>query len=728
MFSNFGNINDMTKSQFQKASEYYENRVKMMTEDKSISDDARNWFLSQYNERIKSLKQNLEELELAINRLKNSGAIIDDSHATLSSTGSYASSYANFDSLSQNEHRYRVSQGWKIAGAILLPLVGTIPFLRSWNAARKRRNAIEAKINSENVELGNFVSKEKRPYEATLLTSTKFTEEEMANLLEDTAELNRIANLVTATPSPITPIQRKNLISKLVDVREFGQKNDYDVSAILTDPVFETSIDKTKSKIATHQTTFSSISSSATTLKQAYDAIKQLEELRTKVQELYNSSKDKSLETLLNNIDSKIATLKATAKTKINDGANDIVTNINNETGRPTDDGDPTEESLTNAINAVNGFVDNANLTYFGAGVNAEQARRMAEELGFTSETDEYKKFDEIQSARTSKLEKLNTELAKVESESEIKNQLTTFNSYFEESHDFMDTANASNISNLKRLLAQVEANYNYLKQNLSSLSDDDRKSFFENEEKFRKRKDAINKASFTYAPTPSDYATYKSWINAVINTTADKDTLENQLDKLEKAKFNLESDSFKTMMTEIDPRFGPEIERLITTATNKIEQIEKLIEKIDKGAEVQINIDTYNSIIDELNLDDVNKFTYIEDKTTTSRAIDQLNNILKKINDIDTSSIDSTTNTNLRALRTRITKGLDFLSKTQSEPTTADIIKNVKSILNKTTPDQISDLIRYITLLENRKTSLPSDIQAQVNYIISQAEPKLPK
>ena len=668
MFSNFGNINDMTKSQFQKAIEYYQNKIKTMTEDKDISDDAKHWFLHQYNERLKSLQTALEELDLAINRARNSSAFVDESRATLSGMGTISSSYNNFDNLAQDEHRYRVSQGWKIAGAILLPLVGTIPFLRSWNAARKRHNAIEAKINSENVELGNFISKEKRPYEATLLTSTKFTEEEMANLLEDTAELNRIANLATATPSPITPVQRKNLISKLVDVREFGQKNGYNVGSILTDPAFKTSVDKTLNKTATHEAAYNSINSTAATLKQAYDSIKQLEELRTKVQELYNSSKEQRLETLLSNIDSKIATLKTHAKTKINDGVNDIVTKINGS--YPTSADVP---GYTAAINNVNGFVDNANPTHFGAGVNAEQARRMAEEL-FTAESDEYKKFDEIDPAKTAKLTEFETEREKVKNKADLATRLVNLRTLLTATTKLKQTPTQNNISYLQYLLSQATSDYEYLKQNIDSFEESDKGRILNLQSTLNERKNVIEKASFRFAPTPSDYANYKSWANQAINPTANKNHLKNQLDKLNEAKFNLESDSFKTMMTEIDPRFGPEIEKLIATATSKIDQVKKLIEKIEKSDDARAQITTFEDEIDSFTFDDKNAHKSIEARLTA---------IEKWINSQIGENIDNDAKTKLNTLRNKVYESITQLETAKSTRSLTDIMKDANNILS---------------------------------------------
>ena len=56
MFNDFGNINDMTKKQFNTAIEYYRNKVKMLNEDTSISEESKAWFLERYNERIKLKK------------------------------------------------------------------------------------------------------------------------------------------------------------------------------------------------------------------------------------------------------------------------------------------------------------------------------------------------------------------------------------------------------------------------------------------------------------------------------------------------------------------------------------------------------------------------------------------------------------------------------------------------------------------------------------------------
>ena len=572
MFNDFGNINDMTKKQFNTAIEYYRNKVKMLNEDTSISEESKAWFLERYNERIKSLEATLQDLNASINAAKNSGVLVNDETVTLNSLGRTSTANDNFNQLAQDANRHRTSQRWKIIGACLLPVVGTIPFLISWKRAKKRHREINTRIAQENIELGNFVNHERRPYEATLLTSTKFTDAEMANLLEDTAELSRIEAL--ALTGPISPIERKNLTTKLIAVREFGQKNGYTMTGILTNAAFRTKTDKTEIQITAHETTYNGTPATATNLKAAYDAIKTLENLRAEVQSLYNETKNSRLETLLNNIDSRITALKGNAKTAINAGVNGIVTSVNGITPATTD-----EAGYTAAINNVESAAVAAN-TNFGSGVNAEQAKKMAEEIGFDDQSDEYRKFDEIESAKTTKKTEFETNLKQVKGEAELRQNIADNLNELERvlTHrlDPLSPINEVNIKEAFIYRAEAESAYNYLSQNIASLTPAEKATFDRLRTRYLAHESNLNTKNQEFASKAENFDAYKTEINTAIDRTKDKDTLSGELEMLKSTLAVIESAEYKEKMNTIG--LSKELSKLISTAKIKISQYEKLI------------------------------------------------------------------------------------------------------------------------------------------------------
>ncbi len=592
MFNDFGNVNDMTKSQFNTAIEYYRNKIKMLNEDTSISEKTRDWFLERYEARIKSLEATVESLDTSINAAKNSGVLVNDETITLSKLGRTSTATNNFDTLAQNDKKHKASQRWKILGACLLPVVGTIPFLISWKRAKKRHKEIQARMNQENIELGNFVNHEKRPYEKTLLTSTKFTEAEMANLLEDTTELARIEAL--ALTGTITPIEKTNLTKKLIELREFGQKNGYPMTGILTNPAFRTKADKTEIQVTAHETTYNGTRATATNLKDAYDAIRTLENLRAEVQTLYNETKNKRLETLLNNIDSRITALRGNAKTAINNGVSAIVADVNSVTAATND-----EPGYTAAIASVEARAVAAN-AHFGTGVNAEQAKRMAEEIGFDDQTDEYTRFNEVENARSTKKSSFEADLNKVKGEAEfrlnIANNLAELDRVLTHKLDPLSPIDEVNIKEAFIYLAEAKSAYDFLNQNISNLNATEKANFDALRTRYLTHEATLNTKNQEFASKAENFDSYKTDIGTPIDVTKDKDTLNGELEMLRSTLAIIESAEYKEKMNKIG--LGAELSRLISTAKSKITKYEKLIKQKETEEENTRHNDEVKDII----------------------------------------------------------------------------------------------------------------------------------
>ncbi len=657
MYSDFGNINDMTKGQFNTAIEYYRNKVKMMNEDTSISERSKAWFLERYEARIKSLETTLENLNVAINNSKNSGVLVNEETITLGRLGASTTATTNFDTLAQNEQRHRTSQRWKIVGACLLPVVGTIPFLISWRRAKKRHKEVASKINQENIELGNFINRERRPYEATLLTSTKFSDAEKANLLEDTTELRRIEAL--ALSGTITPIEKTNLTKKLIEVREFGQKNGYNVTAILTDPSFRTKADKNNIQVTAHETTYNSTLATATNLKDAYDSIRKLENLRAEVQTLYNETKNSRLETLLNNIDSRITTLKNNAKTAINAGVNAIVADVNAVTAASAD-----EAGYTAAINTVEARAVAANAN-FGTGVNFEQAQKMAEEIGFDTESAEYKKFNEIENARATKKSEFETELNKVKGETQFRtniadnmnalnNVLTTKLNPLSAVADIDTNINEINIKEAFTYLAEAKSAYDYLESNISSLTAAEKGTFTPLQKEYLDYKAKLEQKNQEFASKAENFDNYKTEINSAIDITKDKDTLSGELELLKSTLAIIESVEYKEKMNKIG--LSSELNRLISTAKTKITKYERLItqketeeENTKHNAEVKDILDENEAILTPI-LTSISSGTPSTDLIELANYEQQINNVITALSAI-TGTLDTANKTRLRTL-----------------------------------------------------------------------------
>lgn len=502
MLTDFGNINAMNKPQIQTAIDYYNDKIAKMLKDETISAKTREWFLNHYNARVKSLNGTMQKLQNAINQAKLSGVLVNEQTASLDSFGLSASSAGNFSHLSQDQHKQKVKQRLKVLGACLLPVVGTIPFLVSLRRSKRRYKAVQSRLNQENIELDNFITSTKRPYEATLLSAEMFTDEQKQSLLQDPAEISRMETLLAS--GTISPIEKANLTKKLSNLREFAQQNGYNASVILTDPAFKTEADKTSK----FQADYSAVASSGANLKEIYDAIKTLETLKTETKALSDRNpKNTALKTLIGDIDSKIAGLKAGATTLTKDGIAEIVNNISSVAVSSATPATPTVDEYNNAIAGVE-TASTSLSAKFGTGVSIENAKQMAEELGIVDP--DKSPFDEIDKTKQKKLSGFTASRDALQNTEDLKtniaNNLTKLQNALDELKK-IKTITKYNLDDAKDYLAEAKSAYTYLlsvKGNLDSAQKAEfttkKTEYLKQEEKIKKAKAKLNTPA---APAP---------------------------------------------------------------------------------------------------------------------------------------------------------------------------------------------------------------------------------
>lgn len=497
MLTDFGNINAMNKSQIQTAIDYYNDKIAKMSKDETISDKTREWFLNQYSARVNALNGTMQKLQNAINRAKLSGVLVNEQTASLDSFGLSSSSAGNFSHLSQDRHKQKVKQRLKVIGACLLPVVGTIPFLVSIRRSKRRYKAVQSRLTQENIELDNFITSTKRPYEANLLSAEMFTDEQKQSLLQDPAEISRMETLLAS--GTISPIEKANLTKKLSNLREFAQQNGYNASAILTDSAFKTEADKTQDKTNKFQADYNAVSSSGANLKEIYDSIKTLETIKNDTQALLNRNpKNTALKTLVSDIDSKIAGLKAGATTLTKDGIAEIVNKISSVAVSSTA---PTVGDYNTAIASVE-TASTSPSTKFGTGVSIENAKQMAEDLGIIDP--DKSPFEEIDKIKTTKTNGFTASRDALQNESDTKtniaNNLTKLQNALKELKNIKPITKY-NLDDAEDYLEEAESAYTYLFSVKGKLDSTQKTEFATKKMEYLKQKDRIEKADARLNP-----------------------------------------------------------------------------------------------------------------------------------------------------------------------------------------------------------------------------------
>ena len=416
MAFDFGNIYGMTKQEFETAIAYYQNKISQMEEDYSINPGAKRWFLKRYNERVKKLTESYKDLQEVINAAKTAG-YVNENTATLNSlTGSSSVDNSQFANMKQTPRKHKWGQFFRILGAILLPVVGTIPLTISAVRARRRFKAVKNVLRQENIDMNNFVNETNRSHDAGLGTSPSFTEIEMKNLLAHPSEIDRLEKLTDPADPTLSPAEKTVLVKKLTTLKAYGQNNGYkfvttsprnnsEIQA-LTDTKFNTSIDKVSAGL--------SAIVAPSNLEQAHTAVLELKALKTQAESLRIEGGDnRMIDGLIAKIDADIGTYTTQAQVFIDSG----YTSINGQLVAAATITPPPNKTKYNASNVG---LDNAYTTVDPQiGTDLATARTYAQELGLSPD-----KFDNLKNTYDSKKAANNAELAKITARETFDNQI----------------------------------------------------------------------------------------------------------------------------------------------------------------------------------------------------------------------------------------------------------------------------------------------------------------
>lgn len=464
----FGDINEMTKDQFKKAIEYYEKRIEKIKEDDSIDEPTKQWFINLYNKKIKELKNLLKTLEKEISSEKAS-RYVNEETATFNSLGKTQTGSAIIEDVEPDNAKHAKQQKRRKIGAILLGftgigLIGTIILSRKIAKAKKFYNSLNVVSEKENTDLANFVNAEIRPYEATLGKKGKFSETEMQSLLEDQSEILRLEAILTS--GSLNPVEKKNLIEKLVGLKQYAEDNGYTLEpGVLTDPKYETKKEKLDAKISAIETSVNSINDTPTKLDEARERVRKLEEEKEKAQRLLEENPGNAkLQAIIANADTKISNIKTKATQIIENGSNNKIGALNGESV-------PTSTNVAD-YTTYDTEIKKAYDKTADYGVSVDEAETIAKELGipYSKITDVKTRYNELKSENDSKLyaleEKKNKEKEINELINDIKADLKLFDSGKDLNLDSVADADKPVISiKSRRVLDRVKLKLEKLKE-----------------------------------------------------------------------------------------------------------------------------------------------------------------------------------------------------------------------------------------------------------------------
>ncbi len=324
----FGNINKMTRDNFETAINYYEEKLTKMQSDESIDENTKKYFVDLYTARIKKLKTLLRDLDNEIVAAKSVG-YVNDKTATFESLGKTKSDSGTMSTISQDQEKYERAQFWRFVGAVLLPIVGTIPFIKKMIKAKKEFKAIENAKVQENIDLGKLVQSERRPYEKNLGKKGNFSEAEKQILLSNQAEISRLE--AALEDDSLNPTERKNLVAKLADLRKYAQENGYEIEdGVLADESYETAKDKDERKIGELSGEIEGVTEDIENLVDAQEKVHKLEAQKKEAEKLLEKYPDNAtLQELVDNADVKIETIKDSAQLIIDEASTEKINALN---------------------------------------------------------------------------------------------------------------------------------------------------------------------------------------------------------------------------------------------------------------------------------------------------------------------------------------------------------------------------------------------------------------
>jgi len=369
----FGNINKMTRDNFETAINYYEEKLTKMQSDESIDENTKKYFVDLYTARIKELKKLLRDLDNEIVAAKSVG-YVNDKTATFESLGKTKSDSGTMSTISQDQEKYERAQFWRFVGAVLLPIVGTIPFIKKMIKAKKEFKAIENAKVQENIDLGKLVQSERRPYEKNLGKKGNFSEAEKQILLSNQAEISRLE--AALEDDTLNPAERKNLVAKLADLRKYAQENGYEIEdGVLADEAYETDKDKDERKIGELAGAVSEVSEDVENLVDAQEKVHRLEAQKKDAEKLLEKYPDNAtLQEVVDSADVKIETIKDGAQLILDEASTEKI-NALNAVALVTGDDESKYEDYNNDIQEI--YESDAEY-----GMTLANAKAIAEDIG----------------------------------------------------------------------------------------------------------------------------------------------------------------------------------------------------------------------------------------------------------------------------------------------------------------------------------------------------------
>ncbi len=417
--TDFGHVGDMTKSDFKVAIDYFKSKLNKIQNDNSINKKTKAFFVRRYNKRINELTKSYQRLSEMIGKKRSAGDYVNENKTTLSSLH-MNSGKDSFRNLYSSSGAYGIAQALKIVGAVVFPIVGTIPLIKSFLRSRKRRKM----LRNENIDMRDFVARQERTYDENLLSDKELTNDEIMHILDKKGEVDRLQDILdNASTNGLNPFQIKNLSAKLKKIREFAQKNGYesDVRYTLPDETkYQTDIDKFNESVKLLDTEEEGIhieGAASENLVDAHKKYQQITNIKQRAEELLGKiPKDASkteLESLIARLDVQLILHKANATKFVENSAN-LAMFENRITVAKTTLGDKT------ALETSNTALDTAVYTTKVDGVTLTDAISYATQMEISTE-----KLDSLFQLYTENKQNNQTKLDALKTEEENKTKVS---------------------------------------------------------------------------------------------------------------------------------------------------------------------------------------------------------------------------------------------------------------------------------------------------------------
>lgn len=510
----FGNINNMTLAQFKKAIEYYENKINTLKEDVSLSDNAKAYFTNLYKNRVKSLTKTQQKLEAVIANARTAGIYVNEKTATFNSLGSPQSGPNDFESMAQNQKKYKRAQFFRILGIVLLPLVGTIPFIRAYKRAKQKYKDIQNAMSKENTDLKTFVHNEHRPYDNKLTTSESLSNEEIEQILTLPGEVARLENILTS--SSLSPVEKKNLTAKLIEIKTYAQENGFTLDpTVLTSSKFDTEKDKAVKNINTIKTdvaTETTFTPSSLNIKQLHEKYEKLTVIAEKITAALDESPDNAdLLTAQTTINTSIENVKTEVQNQVTSESNKIISDLNGKKAKGS-----TKTDFDNSNTALDAIYNNVSTNF---GTSLEETKTIASELGGDVSAIEKitETYNSLKEENNKKIEEMETH---DKNKTKIEDNLKTLKKFVTDFNDFL-TGSPGNEKCLEAYLNlnSIDEAINTLLSLKEHMTFEQKKEFDDKNRTYQRMKKIIESKYKKLDFDGSDYETAEKYINE-LNTS----------------------------------------------------------------------------------------------------------------------------------------------------------------------------------------------------------------